>query len=505
MTDGAKTLAKMDSTKKFKPPRRALKGENGPMDFDTPVMLNMSSTKHLRTFVEDFLDSGFNPLSTHIRKAIDREAERVMEYHPKQFFYLVSWFLEAERIRRKSKLPPTGQKAPAPEDLDSFSIVASVLNQEMFVTLNRAMDTTFENKSWPDLSAAMKCFTQILLTVQEMSESPLEEDQDIAENILNRIFYEETTHDRVANITRTYKDQGFGYLDSCTELAHNYLRILEQYSKQNVDLQVRSRRRVRRKKKAARAAGQDDADNDIVDESDGEDEARAEKTSHERKFDFKRFASRFLTQGCIDTFVTFTAYYNDLKPAQLKRSHRFFYRVAFKEEMGVMIFRVDIIALLYKMIKGPEGLDPASNVYKEWDELVKQILKKCMKKMQERPELVVEMLFSKINSTAHYLEYGYEKQTTTTKPRAAAELEVKGGKEWEDQIGIVVGAMLDRNEAEHLQWVKSQLFSAESEMRSWEGANAAVQSVEKDPFAEADGPPAVGVEQPKAPSICRFL
>ena len=169
-----------------------------------------------------------------------------------------------------------------------------------------------------------------------------------------------------------------------------------------------------------------------------------------------------------------------------------------------MVFRVDIIALLCKMIKGPEGLDPASNVYKEWDELVKQILKKCIKKIQERPELIVEMLFSKINSTAHYLEYGYEKQTLTTKPRAAAELEVKGGKEWEDQIGILVGAMLDRNEAEHLQWVKSQLFSAESERRSWEGASAAVQSVEKDPFAEADEPPVVDVEQPKAPSICRF-
>jgi replication fork protection complex subunit Tof1/Swi1 len=367
------------------------------------------------------------------------------------------------------------------------------------------MDTSFENKSWQDLSAAMKCFTQILLTVQEMSESPLEEDQEIAENILNRIFYEETTHDRVANITRTYKDQSFGYLDSCTELAHNYLRILEQYSKQNVDLQVRSRRRVRRKRKAARAEGQDEPDDDIVDESDGEDEARAERTSHERKFDFKRFAARFLTQGCIDTFVTFTAYYNDLKPVQLKRAHRYFYRVAFKQDMSVMLFRVDIIALLYKMVKGPEGLDPQSGTHKEWDELVKQILKKCTRKIQERPELVVEMLFSKINSTAHYLEYGYEKQTVTSKPRAAAELEVKPGREWEDQIGVVVGAMLDRNEGEHLQWVKSQLSSAESERRSWEGANAALPSVEKDPFAETDETPAVEVEQPKPPSICRYL
>lgn len=502
ITDSTKGLAKMDSTKKFKPPQRAPKGEAGPMDFDTPTLLSPSATKNLRSFVEDFLDSGFNPLFNHIRKAIDREAERVLENHPRQFFYLVSWFLEAERVRRKTKKLPQN---PKPEDLDSFSLVASVLNQEMFVTLNRAMETTYENKSWTDLSAAMKCFTQILITVQEMSESPLEDDQDIAENILNRIFYEETTHDRVANIARTYKDQGFGYLDACTELSHNYLRILEQYSKQNVDLQVRSRRRVRRKKKAAQAAGDDDGDDEgIVDESEGEDEARAQKVTGERKFDFKRFAARFVTQGCVDTFVTFTAYYNDLKPAQLKRAHRYFYRVAFKQEMSVMLFRVDIIALLYKMIKGPEGLDPSGSTYKEWDELVKQILKKCTRKIQERPELIVEMLFSKVNATAHYLEYGYEKQVSTAKPRAAAELEVKPGMEWEEQIGVVVGAMLDRNEGEHLTWLMSQLSSAESERRSWEGANTAlVQSVETDPAQEPDATSAVELEQPKPPSICK--
>lgn len=504
MLDGTRSLAKMDSTKKFKPARRALKGENGPLDFDTPVTLNTQANKHLRAFVENFLDSGFNPLFNHLRKAIDREAERVLEYHPRQFFYLVSWFLEAERQRRKSKKDSKSSKHKVPDEVDSFSLVASVLNQEMFVTLNRAMDSTLENKMWQELSAAMKCFTQILLTVQDMSDSPLEEDQEIAENILNRMFYEETTHDRVATITRGYNDQGFGYLDSCTELAHNYLRILEQYSKQNVDLQVRSRRRTRRKKKAAREAGEDGPDDEIIDESDGEDERRAETTSRERKFDFKRFASRFLTQGCVDTFVTFTAYFNDLKSAQLKRSHRFFYRVAFKQEMSVMLFRVDIIALLYKMIKGPEGLDPQASCYKEWDELVKQILKKCTRKIQERPELVVEMLFSKINSTAHYLEYGYEKQTVSSRPRAAAELEVKGGNEWEEQVKIVVGAMLDRNEGEHLQWMKSQLYSAEAERRSWEGANIALRSIEQASVPADEAPATVEVEQPEPPSIRKF-
>lgn len=505
LTDTARGLAKMDSTKKYRPPHRAPKGESGPLAFDTPVILSTQATKHLRAFVEDFLDAGFNPLFHHIRKAIDREADRVLEYHRRQFFYLVSWFLHAERARRQRNELSKEKKPVVPnDDIDSFALIASVLNQEMFVTLNRAMDSTYENKLWTDLSAAMKCFTQILLTVQEMSESPLEEDQDIAENILNRIFYEEETHDRVANIARTYKDQGFGYLDSCTELTHNYIRILEQYSKQNVDLQVRSRRRVRRKKKAARDAGEEDDDNDI-DESDAEDEARAERTTRERKFDFKRFASRFLSQGCVDTFVSFTAFFNDLKPPQLKRSHRFFHRVAFKQEMSVMLFRVDIIALLYKMIKGPEGLDPQASYFKEWDELVRQLIKKCIRKIQERPELIVELLFSKNNGTAHYLEYGYEKQTISAKPRAAAELEVKPGMEWEEQVGVVVGAMLDRNEGEHLQWLKSQLSPAESERRSWEGASLAIASVESDPFAEPVEAADTTTEPPKAPSIRMYL
>lgn len=169
-----------------------------------------------------------------------------------------------------------------------------------------------------------------------------------------------------------------------------------------------------------------------------------------------------------------------------------------------MLFRVDIIALFYKMIKGPEGLDPISSSFKEWDELVRQLIKKCTKKIEQRPELIIEMLFSKINSTAHYLEYGYEKQTVSTKPRVAAELEVKAGMEWQEQVGVVVGALLDRNEGDLLQWIKEQLSSAESERRAWEGANAALKSVEDDPFAD-DAAPSAEVEQPKAPSMRKLL
>lgn len=496
LLNSARTLDKMDKYKKFKPPTRAPKDVTGPMDFDTPVQLKPQANKNLKTFVEDFLDSGFNPLFQHIRKAIDREAERILDHHPRQFFYLVSWFLEAERARRQSRTARKSKSAAAQELDDSFGLVASVLNQETFITLNRAMENDFENKSWEDLKASMKCFTQILLTVQEMLDSALEEDQEIAENILARIFYEETTHDRIANIIHTYKDQGFGFLNASTELAHVYIRILENYSKQNTDLQVRSRVRVRKKKKEARDAGENDSDGGAAEDSDN-DEVHAERVSRERKFDFKRFSSRFLTQGCIDTFVKLTSFYQELKPDQMKRAHRFLYRVAFKMDMSVMLFRVDIIHLLHKMIKGPEGLDPASKMFKEWDELIKQILRKCNKKIQERPELIIEMLFSKTSYSANFLRFGYEVQTVASKARAAAELEVKPGFEWEKQIGVVVGAMLDRNEGHLLEWIKSELSPAETERRSWEEANKALASIE----AEAGENIAAPTESPKAPSI----
>ena len=484
LRDPAARERKMDNSKVFRPPKRSKRDEMEPKDLGPPPSLNHRATKQLRSFVEDFLDSGFNPLFQHVRKSIEFEGPHVMEYHSSQFFYLVAWFLEAERMRRKArKGSKQSQNSDAPGDVSSFNLVAGVLTQEMFITMNRNLDKSYNDKDWPKLCTVMRCFTQVLLTVQEMSESGVEEDEEIAENILNRLFYEETTHDAIANIARTYKDQGFEYLDACTDLCHTFLRILEAYSKQNVDLQVRSRKRTRRKKKkAAEAASAGDADGDPQREDPGDssadDQASAERTSKERKFDFSRFALRFIPQGAIDTFVKFTSYYKDLDDAQLKRAHRYFYRVSFKLHMSVMLFRVDIIHLFYNMIKGPQPLDKNCAMFKEWEELAKQTIRKCVRKIEERPALITELLFSKINSTAHYLEYGYEKQTISANPRPAAELEFRHVVDHEQQVAIAVGTLLDKSQADHIVWLKAQLAAAEGERRGWESAEKAMPSTE---------------------------
>ncbi|KAG6118702.1 Topoisomerase 1-associated factor 1 [Claviceps sp. LM454 group G7] len=502
LTDAATRLKKMDDNKTFKPPRKAQKGNEKERDLGLPPKLNPRASDQLRKFVEDFIDSGFNPLFVHIRKTIDREAPHLLAYHRRQYFYLVAWFLEAQRIGRKVK-KSRGSHEVESADVNRFHLVAGVLNQEMFITLNRALHESYETKDWTELTSVMRCLTQILLTVQDMTETGNEDDQEIAENVLSRLFYEESTHDAIAKIIRTYKDQGFDYLDAATELVHHFIRILEAFSKQNVDMQIRSKKRTRRKKKKKNTEKQqqstiegDDGglDEEELDDS-ADDEKAAERTSKERKFDFHRFSSRFTPQAVVDTFTTFTKFYRDLTDEQLKRAHRYFYRVAFKEHMSVMLFRVDIINLFYNMVKGPESLDRgSSSMYREWEDLVKHLLRRCTKKIQERPELLVEMLFSKVPATAFFLEYGYERQTTVKNhPKPAAELVFKHTEERDQQIAIAVGALLDNNGAEHISWVKQKLSEAESNRRAWSAAeeaksdDEAVSPSDKEPAQEVEG------------------
>ncbi|CRG92768.1 Topoisomerase 1-associated factor 1 [Talaromyces islandicus] len=495
LKDGQVALNKMDQTKKWNRPRhgRRQEVEAASGDFNLTTNLTSTATKTLRTFVEEFLDTGFNPLFIHVRQAIEREAERVLDIHTLQFLYLISWFLQVERVRRSTRRKEHEKNKGTSREFepDSFSIVAGVLNQETFVFLDRAMQYSFDNKEWQDLNANMRCFTQVLLTVQEMAASPLEEDQEIAENIQNRIFYEEITHDRILSMVRGYNEQGFGYLDSCTELLHVFVRMLENYSKENVDMQVRSKRRARRAAKTKESPKNKDIQNDEEMASEDEDRVDAIRVSRERTFDFKRFAARFCNQKSVDTFVKFTTYYRELDDEQLKRAHRFFYRVAFKQEMSILLMRIDILNLFYRMIKGPGALDNSKPIYRDWEELVKQLTRRVVKKLDQRSGIITEMLFSKISSTVYFLEYGHEKQTLSfggTRPPAELEVHPRVGSSQDNKLSVVVAALIMDGRADIVKWISEFLGSAAVQRSSWE-AGVEIRRLESPDSPESPSPP----------------
>ncbi|CZT16294.1 related to Topoisomerase 1-associated factor 1 [Ramularia collo-cygni] len=481
ITNEATTLHQMDASKKWNKPQYRGKlaqefDENS--EFGMRTELTDTARNHLRHFVEDFLDSSFNPLFVSLRKAMEREADRVQDMHRKQYFYLISWFLAAEAARRDQSTRDSTWNADRPTQTNpednTFAYIAAVLDQETFVLLNRQMQAALDNKSWQDLQATLLAFTRILLTVQSMAESKDEEDQEIAENIQNRIFYEEATHDRIVQILRGYTHQGFAYLDAITECVHVFVRMLERYSKQNADLQIRSKRRARKKTaKSAKTTVGDDAE-DAADQA-AEDERDAHRAVSERKFDFARFSAKFLSQQCVNAFIALTHYHRDLTPVQMKRAHRFFYRLAFKHELTVLLFRVDILQLFHKMIKGPEGLDPHMEGFKEWEQLVQQVFRRCIKWIERpsdgqgwREAAVVEMLFSKIPATMFYLQNGYERVVEKRAPRPPAELEIKASVPEQQRLAVAVSMLIEQAKVGEVSWVKDQLKNALQERRAWQ-------------------------------------
>lgn len=487
ITNSGATLTRMDASKKYDKPRQRGKQAvslNEHEEIGGRVDLSKSAQKQMRGFVEDFLDSSFNPLFSSLRRAIERDDDKVAPSNYRQFWYLISWFLNAEAARRDCDQSERNDQENGGDLNNTFVYIAAVLDQETFVLLNRQMQRFYDERSWQDLRSTLACFTQILCTVQNMAGSKDEEDQEIADNILNRIFYEEATHDRIVQICRTYSNQGLGYLDAVTECVHVFVKTLESYSKQNVDLQIRSKRRARRKKKEKEgnhAGGADGIDeSNPHDNAPSEDEREVHLTASERKFDFARFSAKFLSQGCVDTFVSLTHYHADLNNSQLKRCHRFFYRLAFKQDLAVLLFRVDILLLFQEIVKGSQALDTKQGIGKEWLQLVQQVYRRCFKWLDRETEgkgwkesAVVEMLFSKIPATMFYLQNGYEREKERRAPRAPALLEVKPSiKDMEMRVAVAVSLMLEKGLQDGLDWAKTELERAADERQAWTDAES---------------------------------
>jgi replication fork protection complex subunit Tof1/Swi1 len=195
-------------------------------------------------------------------------------------------------------------------------------------------------------------------------------------------------------------------------MVHVHLKLLERFSKQHEHMFVRSR--IRRKQKG-KGKG--------VDEEPGsgeEDLAELSKnTMKERAFDYSRFETKFLTQSCTNTFLAFLGHYKELSYSQMKRAITFFHRIFVKRGEEVLLFRLDIVELFHRIMQDPDGLPASHPARKEMDQFVKHFLKKLFKKLETTPELYIELLFTKVSGTIHYLQHGYDKEAKVSKPRLA--------------------------------------------------------------------------------------
>lgn len=278
----------------------------------------------------------------------------------------------------------------------------SLVNQKVCTALNRFMQDSFDAKEWHILATGMRCFSQILMAIEEMTVSRLEEDQIVAETLLELVVYEAANWDRVINFVRNHHGRHFSYLDACTELSHIFIRMLRRLPGRLALPPLPSHPIQALRKRKSRWINGDVAS--PTDDQGGDLGIGPGRPATELAVRVSKFLTNFITQSTVDAFVSFTRHYNDLDAAQLKRAHRFFHLVAFKEDKALLLYRVDILALFCSMIKGSQALDRGGESFAEWERLIRELLRQLFKRLQRQEELLVEMLFSKTSEITGMLQ-----------------------------------------------------------------------------------------------------
>ncbi|KAF3934377.1 hypothetical protein ABW20_dc0100868 [Dactylellina cionopaga] len=431
-------LQRLDATKKWRKPQRISGNQRSILG--TKVQLNPSAQKYLRRFLVQMLKSGFNSLFLSSRKAIERDSERVLSAtHSTQLFYVGGVMMELFRMLSRNNLKS--------EDSDRLDIrdLSCLLHAETFIILFRHIREGLELKSWDDVQAGCLYFTQILLVAAEMAYSKDPQQNLAAENILNRLFYEETLQDLMVMILKSGHGRSLQYLDAATEMIHVYLRTLERYSKQNTNMVVKSKRIP--KSRSTELEAPTDSDEDIT--------SLHRPRQAEKHFDFLRCEAKFLSPAALETFLDLLRRYKEIDHSQVKRCIGFLHRVFVKRGDNIGLFRLKPIFLLHNIARDTKGLPE----YSEVGIFVQYFTKQLARKLAEYPILFVELLFQKSVKTSYFLQNGRDKDFRPPKKRFPPALEfVDASLSKEDQIAIAISLILQDDKCKNeLVWIELAL------------------------------------------------
>lgn len=434
--------SKIDANKKWSKPggRRIDKYE---LAWNQKVPLSRDSNAIVKTFVSKVLSSGFNLICKAVRRLIQNDNERATIENQMQFLYVVAFFLESERQQHEIEKIETGKES-------DYGLVAESLNQEMFIVVMKLMRECSEKGPTQNMGvvyASMACFLQILLVVNEMSRSNgSTEDQEIAENMKERLFYEEAYLSLLASLPRLAVRQSQVFLTKCVELTHVLLKMLEVYTKQHTEVYVRSKRQ---KKK----------DEDATDEyEEGFDEEKGAKhVTTERKFVFAKFERKFINSETLSAYKRYLSVYNELSSKELMHGLWFIHRLFSNHpDTRAHFFSLDFMRLLQRLCDDKTGVSKAFKVRKEIDRFMSYYVDKLRKALEKTPSLYVELLFNKMNETVFYLEHGHDpvRANKKSQPTVAQTWEFTEGMFTDEQKhGIAIATLIDDGKSELVEWL----------------------------------------------------
>ncbi|EEB07627.1 replication fork protection complex subunit Swi1 [Schizosaccharomyces japonicus yFS275] len=441
-------LEKLDSTKKY---RRAKRKKNNVDDIDKSVQISADAKTVLRGFVTTFMDSSFNPLFESLLRAMEREEPRFLEIHRLYYFYVQSFFLECLILKDPVKSGVYSNDY-------AYGLVASVLDPRALIMLQRVLREAFELRQWPLFQAGLLAFTKVITTIHSMSLSSEKEFQDIADNMLSNLFYEESNLELVVSVLKSYRLQSFGFLNALTEFVTVLLKELELFSSAKQYLYVKRRRKKQNREKS---------NLDIVEEEKLEIE-QADTIEQDRLFSFNAYEARFCHEACVNTFLTFLYHYRELSPVQILRVITFFHRIFVRQKCQVLLYRLDILRLFDRISDDYVGFPRSNPARQEFEAFYRYYAKKLTDNLMRVPALYTELLFPKISGTMYYLQHGEDPAKDNHVSRRGALYELVPGLTYEQQIAVCVAVLINEQKTELLDELKTSIGIAMNERKAWE-------------------------------------
>ncbi|EIW79780.1 timeless-domain-containing protein [Coniophora puteana RWD-64-598 SS2] len=450
--------------------------------------LDTGAKSILRGFAGEFVKGCFNPFLASLLKDIKSERAKITEKDHLRLLFVTKWLLDfflSSRTRALAK--GTNQASVADDKGWQLPSVAEVTDRAWIVWVLRRMRESMEDKpkAWTELQAGIECLTQLLLLVDAMLlPSPSaasdanadvaaeDELRDAAEALFQQLVYNGEVLDIALDALRAYKGgtQSLAYLGASVHLAHQLLRMLEKWGKSGGNGVYVRKRKARKRKGKGNGTGvtEEEGVPDVEDVEEGGNES--EEAITETMFTFEAFEMKFASPDIARTLLAYLARYRELDASEgLRRVVGLIHRQAVKAKAEGLFFNVSTLSL-FKAIHDDQRSLPKDQTSKDLIQLISFILRRFFKALAEEPMLAVEAFFP--------MNRGHWKQFSSWEPEKRqaralsgsdsdnggggagfpAEVKVKKGYSWSEQIGIVIAALVEEGNRGLVEWIKDVLF-----------------------------------------------
>lgn len=473
------TMERLDRTKQWNARNNFKNDSDDYVKSNTPVYMTSSGRLILLEFVELFLLGGcFNNLIESMSSIFSGSGDLhlVDEYEKATFFMTISWFFnyKREKIAWYNVYPSRKELLTEKEDKLDYGAVGAALGEINFILLVSYFRSSFEQKRWSSLHAAMICFRELLLISNSLfgkasnidvedEETQFEIDRELAEGIIRKLFSFDHFINMVVVIPQTASKHSQDYLTVCVSIIHILLKSFETYANEDLKLYVQTKRKNAKKKKP-RVNNLDkfneEALRDVIDASDEEgQEERISAVKRERRLDFKTTEIKFFHPAIVTTYIEYFSRYEDLSHEEIKRCLSYFHRLFVVRKDFTSLFRLDFMHVIQKL----RGFLPrGSSIRNHVEEFIYYFMKKFKLAFERYPN-PIEILFPRFEEPECTLflatgELYTKPETKKSLPRLAKDLEfTRENLSIDEQVKILVTALHSQEKQSVLDFLINEL------------------------------------------------